>query len=264
VVVWLDVPDLRPEATNVTLPSHVALWEALLAVIRRHAEDYTPDQAERLLEIAQRESGVTLQDASVRADWAQVVRSWLGPACAAEADARALQTLGWQTDRLGRNWRDQRDRRSVNETRMRQREEQEVTTERALTAVGPDYAEAEVIREIHDGDDDEALNRLFHETSLVVFPDPSASWMRLTMDALAAGNTAALRMSREDFEREHPTLTDITRWLIFYRTTHELRKSAAATISLASRMEMARYVRDVHSTTARFDRILSIIRGECF
>jgi hypothetical protein len=192
VTVLMDLPDDRPEVSNVTLDSHVALWRVLQAGALQAADRCGDDDiAGELVDEAQRASGTTLHEASVRDHFVALLKTRILPVAIARATVHALSAEGYRVAAWGAHW-----------PRL--------------------YAEAEIGRGAIPVADE--LNRIFNATSVVAFPEPSPWAAQTALDALAAGSAAILRGSAEAFFHEQPGLMSLGPHLRFYRTRQELLK----------------------------------------
>ncbi|MGB2986527.1 MAG: glycosyltransferase [Phycisphaerae bacterium] len=189
VAVLMNLPDDRPEACNVELVSHVALWRALQASVKRNVDRYRNGIAEELLDEAQRDSGTTLSDAMVREHFLGFVRSRIAPATIARAAAEVLTAKSCHVWVWGHNW--------------------------------PSIGQGEEIRRgaIPVAD---ALNRIMNAAGVVLLPDSSPLAIQTALDALAAGAHVICRAPDEPFERAYPGLAGLAPHLHFYRTSREL------------------------------------------
>jgi hypothetical protein len=189
IAVLMDLPDDRPEASGVTLPSHVALWEALQTAAQQRADRYSNNLADEILEAAQRSSGTTLDESASREQFVTFLRTRIAPATVARG---AVQTLANNADEFaiwGSNWPaagDGNDRRR-----------------------GPMPSA-------------EPLNRIFNAAGGVILPWMSTTAVQLALDALAVGANVILRSTEESFLSEHPGLSSVAGFLSFYRTAREL------------------------------------------
>ena len=232
VAVLMDRPDDRPEASNVVLESHLSLWRALQSAVLRNPDRYRDEIADDLLEEAQRASGTTLHEGSVRDHFMALLKTRIAPACVARAAVDALIADGHRVAVWGAHW-----------TRVHR----ERTIARGAIPVGDD------------------LNRIFNATSIVVFPELSAWAVQTALDALAAGAYALCRFSAESFCREYPGLADLESYLHFYRSRHDLTEIVRSVRSVAGtpagRAEAARsIVLDKHTVSHRLQAITSRLR----
>ena len=191
IVVPVDLPDDRPEACNITLPSHIDLWRALQDTVARNVDGYRDDLAVELLEEAQRRSGTTLREAPIREHFVHLLRTRIAPAVIGRTTVRVLVASGHRPSVWGANWPT-----SGIETRV---------SSSALPA-------------------GEALNRVFNAARTVLIPFPSDGAVQLAVDALAAGATVILHMSNARFTEEYPGLASLQAYFQFYASMHELHE----------------------------------------
>ncbi|MEW6252339.1 MAG: hypothetical protein AB1716_16995 [Planctomycetota bacterium] len=104
VVLVADLPDTRPGAWGVTHSTHRLLWERLRTILAREWERSKVPAAEGLLLRAERETGLELRDAELRAGLLRLVEHVLLPATYAEQVARALVRLAGGVAVAGRGW----------------------------------------------------------------------------------------------------------------------------------------------------------------
>jgi len=229
----MDLPDDRPEACNVTLPSHMALWRALQSAVRRNADGYRDALAGELLDDAQQESGTSLADPQVREHFVTLLRIRIAPATLARTSVETLLAQDCRVAVWGDNW--------------------------------PEFgAESDIRRgPIPTG---EGLIELLRTARVVVLPDTSAWSVQTALDALAAGTAVVCRAADAPFEREYPELADLTRYLHFYRSQRgladlvhrlslpvrtESRESREARLSVAARHTVARRLQFIVDTLRR-------------
>ncbi len=189
IAILMDLPDDRPEASGVTLPSHVALWEALQNATLQRADRYSDDLADEILEAAQRSSGTTLDESASRSQFVTFLRTRIAPPTVARAAVQALATQGDDFAIWGSNWL------AAGEGNDRRR--------------GP----------MPSG---EPLNQTLNAAGGVILPWMSTTAVQLALDALAAGADVILRSTQESFLSEHPGLSSVAGFLSFYRTAREL------------------------------------------
>ncbi|MCK6457393.1 MAG: hypothetical protein L6Q92_12805 [Phycisphaerae bacterium] len=103
-VLVADVGGTDARAVGLTLTSHVALWNELVAVVERVAGACTARDAERLLRDAEHRSGVSLDDADVRTEFVRRVREFLIPTLVNRAIVHALQGANIEADVYGEGW----------------------------------------------------------------------------------------------------------------------------------------------------------------
>ena len=189
VAILMDLPDHRPEACDITLASQLTLWRALQEVVAQNTDRYRDNIAEKLLDLAQRDSETRLQDPKVRRHFVSLIQARIAPAMIARAAAERLSRAGCRVVVWGRNW--------------------------------PQLTEAQ---EIHRGPipTGEALNVVFNTARVVLLPDSSPAGVQTALDALAAGTQVVCRRPDRPLEEEYPALIDLVPYLYFYRSSREL------------------------------------------
>ncbi len=260
VAILMDLPDDRAEACEVTLPSHVLFWKALGEVVSKNIDRYTEGQADEFVERAQRASGVTLEDEGIRGHFANLVRSRIAPACRGRAAAHAVATTGCRFAAWGLNWQSAlpggHDLETPGGPSLQRWGTQSGDANHSPTSKdtghpdgsatepraewNPDLSGARAKMQSQEGapnahghtDDWEVvrgvipvgkqLNELFNATRIVVLPDFSATALQTALDALAAGVRVVCHAPDEPFEKTHPDLQPVARYLHLYRTRREL------------------------------------------
>jgi hypothetical protein len=197
VAVLADLPVATPEASNIHLASHVALWDGLWQVLKRRmtGEGYRGEQAEEALAEAEKRSGVTLRDPSIREHFIELFHLNMLPVMLAQVAARGLADAGHQLGVWGRNW------------------------EPLPGGGGVDVRRGPIPRGA-------ALNRLFNAVGVVLLPVPSPEATQMALSALASGTRVLSRAPDQSFEVEYPGLADLAPHLNLYRTADELREAA--------------------------------------
>jgi hypothetical protein len=228
IAILMDLPDDRPEASGVTLPSHVALWEALQNATLQRADRYSDDLADEILEAAQRSCGTTLDESASREQFVAFLRTRIAPATVARAAVQALATHGGEFAIWGSNWPaagDGNDRRR-----------------------GP----------MPSG---ERLNQTLNATGGVILPWMSTTAVQLALDALAAGANVILRSTQESLLSEHPGLSSVAGFLSFYRTGRELTDTVRRMRSLGkTRQERAEAaVAEIQANHSVTNRLIAIV-----
>jgi hypothetical protein len=189
VVVVADLPDDRPEAADVQLSSHVSLWRALQAVLRERADGYRESTADSFLEDAQKRSGVSLAEPSVRDLFLACLRTRIAPAAAARHIVERLAEAGLEVHVFGQGW----------EGRGAPR-----VSICGVLPTGP-------------------LRQKALETSAwLVLPTLELHRFEIALEALAYGVAVALRAGPTPVAEEHPGFDDVAGALAVYRTSAEL------------------------------------------
>lgn len=104
VVVCGDRADLSAAACGIVQPTHVQLWEALLAVTQRAVQRGASIDAEALLRAAQDAAGVVLGLDALRTHFQRLVTHALAPTLTLDAVSDALLASGMIVAAIGRGW----------------------------------------------------------------------------------------------------------------------------------------------------------------
>ncbi len=248
VTVLMDLPDDRPEACNITLASHVALWHALKEVAKRSADSYHGDLADQLVEQAQAESGIGLKDPEIRQHFSALLKARIAPAAMARAAVETLVATGYNVAGWGCNWLPTPPEPQASACAE--------TPPVSQLAACPSSGLLPV------GD---SLNELFNAARIILLPDSSAWAIQTALDALAAGACIICRRPDEPFDRQHPTLAGIAPYLHFYRNSTELldtvRRLAAPGDAQADENDAARrVVLSEHTVAKRLQTIVETVR----
>ena len=232
VAILMDLPDDRPAAVNLTLASHLALWRAIHTAVQANVDRYEDALADELLDRAQKDSGTTLRDASIREQFADLLRTRIAPAHLGRHAAKALIADGYKISVWGENWPE------------------------------PWKAEGVWPGPIPN---DEALNRLFNAVGLVILPGSSLADVQRALDALAAGARVVCRAPDEPFGRQHPGLASVAPYLHFFRASKELtdlvREMRSNADSAVEQVAAAQtIVRREHTVSTRLRAIVDCLR----
>ena len=258
VAVMMDLPDDRPEVGGITMPSHVALWRALQDRVLCEADRYDNENAESVLEQAERASGTTLTERGIRDTFAAMLRSRIGPATVARSLAQTLVKKGRRIGLWGVNWP-------------------------AMGRGGgwprsPDLGEDVRRGPIPVG---AALRGVIHPGELVVLPWFSAAAVQTAVDALVSGAVVVIRGSEAAFAVEYPDLAAVACFIRFFRTGEELVELVNGVMAdrdrffgapafmpgfrnpgiyAGVRRDARRLVLAEHTVAARVERIAQLIR----
>ncbi len=249
VAILLDLPDDRAEACGIEQTSQVELWNRLREIVLRRADDYRHNDANGFLDDAQRQSGTTLQDPTVRARFVEMLRSRIAPAALARTAAGTLLKNGIRVAIWGHNWPRCGGRGESCSGRG----------DDASSELGPDARRGPV----PSGD---ALNTVFNTATVVLIPGCSPAAVQTALDALAAGANVILRRPDEPFDRLYPDLASLVPLLSFYTTTSTLMDTltmlSAPPGSADDPREAARsVVRREHTVSRRLSAIVETLRG---
>ncbi len=248
VAVLMDLPDDRPEACNITLASHVALWHALRKGAKRSADRFHSDLADELVDQAQRETGIDLKDPIIRQHFSTLLNARIAPAAMARAAVNVLVTNGYHVAVWGCNWSPAPP--------------EPLASARADTPPVPQLAACPCSGLIPVGD---SLNQLFNGSRIVLLPESSSWAVQTALDALVAGACVICRRPDEPFDRQHPTLAGLSPYLHFYRSSTELldtvRRLTARDDAATEENDAARtMVLSEHTVAKRLQTIVETIR----
>ncbi len=230
--VMMDLPDDRPEASGVTLPSQIALWEAMQRIVLRDADRYDDSTAGEVLARAQEECGTALSDEGVSGMFLSLLRSRIGPASVARAMASALVRRGSAVSLWGEHW--------------------------PAMGRGGDGRRGPIPRS-------DEMETAVGNALLVVLPWYSRASVQLAVDAMGRGAVVAMRGSHEVFARGYPDLAVAGQSVNFFQRGDELTKLADAVRSDESRfaeeaMDGMREVMAKHTMECRLGQIVERIR----
>lgn len=236
IAVLMDLPDDRSAACGIHLPSHVRLFEIVGRKARARARRLGVIDVEALLTESQRESGVTLRDAGVRAHFLEIVRWRIAPCATARATVEALTRHGFSVGAWGALW-------ELDETL--------VGLSRGRLPAG------------------DALNTLFNTVRAVVFPSSAPQAVQMALDAMAAGTPVLLGGAAESIEHQHPDLVGLIGRLHCYETSRELAVNVRRVLDAVesgtyTRDEVRSWVVEEHTTSRRLSEILATLRSREF
>lgn len=194
VAVIADLPNDTPEAAGLTLASHLTLWRALRGVAAERVGGYDDAALEELAEMAQKRSGVELQDREIRSQFVEWLRSRIMPAALARASVDTLRESDHRFRVWGINWQDE------------------------------EHLEDRYAGPIPHG---RARHKLLTGTRVVVLPTTGMAAVQTALDALAMGRRVVWRMRREQVDREFPTLAVVSPYIHFYQSKAELGEMVA-------------------------------------
>ncbi|MHC4090123.1 MAG: glycosyltransferase family protein [Planctomycetota bacterium] len=104
VAVLADAIDLRPQTANITLASHVRLWNELCNAVGRSIGTWREEGVPRVLERAERVTGTKLTDPHLRDRFADLIRSRLVPTMLARSAIERMVRAGLDVAVWGRGW----------------------------------------------------------------------------------------------------------------------------------------------------------------
>ena len=232
ITVIMDVPDDRPEACGISLPSFKILFEALKTIAISRWGIGAPNSADELLAAAESQSGVHLREAAVRDEFHRLFLSHITPAAIARTFAKALMELSDSIVFWGTGWKS--------------------GTGPAIGASGP----------IPTGDTRLAA---LQRTRVAVFPHGSGRYIEFMLDALAAGVCVVRGASVERFEDEYPVLIELAPFLHFPSSVVDLRelvrrRLADQGLRHAEACKAGRMVLSRHTLPHRLADVFAVIR----
>ena len=232
LAVLMDLPDDRVEAVNLALPSHRALWRAMQAVVSKNTDRSPDTPAERLLELAQRQSGTTLREDDIRSQFVHLLRTRIAPACAGRAAVEAVVARGWNVSVWGTDWAHHVPRKGL---------------WRGSIPVGKAFA------------------RLLDDVDVVVLPTLTVEAVQSALDALSMGTHVVCRASSEPFMREYPGLEAVKPYLCFYQRRAELADAVSRLLidwfGWQDRVRAAReLIRKKHTVSSRLRAMADHVR----
>jgi hypothetical protein len=202
VAVLADGADLRPAAANITLASHVRLWEQVRVVAAGSIDQGRDDLASRVLDRAGKECGVHLSDADVRSRFIEVIRRRLVPTLAVHTTVERLAEAGLRVALGGRHW----------ETHNR--------VKHLVRGPIPDAAGRRLI---------------YNGSRVVACPVFDDATVRMVLECLAAGGCPVYRSPEAPPSQLHPQLQDVLTAVpsasslnVLVRRSGELAADAAA------------------------------------
>lgn len=226
VVVLADLPADGAKEMNLTLPSQVALWEAMGEETRKEIEREGTTNAKDVLANAEKRSGTTLSDAGLRTAFEEMIATVIEPAARARACVAALLAAGRTVAVYGHGW----EREDLPEGTYR----------------GP----------IPDGD---SLCKVFLRAQTVVFPVESDVAIQSVLDALATGAHVVIGASDQPLSSTYPGLGDALAFVATYRVDGELVRKLPGT-DAPRQAEAATLVASTHNTSDRLRQIVSRVQ----
>jgi hypothetical protein len=233
VVVMMDLPDDRPEAAGVTLPSHIALWKALQQEVLHRCDRFAAGDIGDVLRAAQQSSGTMLTDPSLTASFEGWLRLRIVPATMARSLGLALVKNGLQPDVWGQHW--------------------------PLVGRGRDLRHGPI-------PSGESLHSHLNRPSWVVIPWFSHAGVQLAVEAMARGSVVVMRGTRDSLIAEYPALVDLADSICWFSTAGELVSTLRGLIVRHERVAetsriVARRIRAEHTVIARLRGLIGIVRA---
>jgi hypothetical protein len=228
-VVLMDLPDARPEALSLTLPSHLALWDSLLEIAKLPNEPMSEGCVERWFQRAERQSGTILTDPGVRSRFLELARETVLPLAWGWQVVHGLRQAGWSAEFFGANW---------------------------SSLVPPESVGGPIP---WSGDWHELLKR----GEWLIFPDASPRYARMVLDALLAGLRAVVGTTRDEWDRRYTALREVALHLDFFASASGLstllRRAQAEDPQdrLRRRREARAVIERAHRVTHRLQSLAS-------
>lgn len=104
IVMQMDLPDARPAACGIDLPSHLRLWQSATQSALAHLDQPDDAAVRAALDAAQRVTGVHLREQTVQEHFRHLIRHALLPALRARVAAEALVSRSTSVQLRGRHW----------------------------------------------------------------------------------------------------------------------------------------------------------------
>lgn len=228
-----DLPNDTPEASGISLPSQVTLWNALREAVARRPDRYSSARAEDFLVEAERTSGVQLRDEEVRAAILQRARLCVGPARVTRAAVEALRRPGQRVDVWGANW--------------------EPFARDEVVLRGPTPA-------------GEELRDLLRGVRVLVLPRVSVEAVQVGLDALAAGVPVVCQIPEGGFENAYPGLEELVPFMYLYERSGQIAGTVERVLhdpeaSQREALAAAALVAERHTLTARLRTLYAAVQA---
>ncbi len=227
IAVLMDLPQDSAATMNLTLPSQVALWEAMREETQAAVELVTTVSDSSILRKAEKRSGTALSDASLRETFEELIATVLRPAARARACVESLREAERRVTVFGSGW----DRENLPES--------------AIGGPIPDSAD---------------LCKIFQHAQTVVFPVASDTAIQSALDALATGAHVMIGASDEAISSAYPSLCDVFKFIATYDTTNELA-SLLPNADAPRQVDAASFVASKHSFSSRLRQVVSHVQA---
>lgn len=223
LVVAPDIDD-RTQSLNVTLPSHIRLWNRLRELVGDEPADTDSARAASLVRQAQRDVGMSGDDANIIEFFSRVFRERIAPA---EQSQIAVNFL-----------------RSFEPATATFTSRQFIPIVRQLRAISA-----------HAHERSEAIT----DRPLIVFPCQFAARTECMLEAVAAECAVVAFGAADLWLQEHPDLADLSPAITFYHRPAKLSSAVrmAQRSSSITRADIAHRVRSAHTLAHRLQTILS-------
>lgn len=230
--VLMNLPDDRPEAAAITLPSQIELWRAMQKEMVRRADKFSMEDAAAALKSAQDSIRTNLADAELIRIFEEWLRRRIAPASIGRSVGLALVKGGLRAEVWGHNW--------------------------------PEMGRGGDIRRgpIPSAD---RLYDLLRSSSCVVLPWDSHAAVELAVESLAHGNFVFMRGRQQDFSEQYPGLAEISGAIQWFRATGDLITMLRNVMKDGDRhseraRSTARLIRERHSICARYELLREALR----
>lgn len=230
--------DDRPQTLNVTLPSHVRLWQRLRELARAGSETGPRDTAEWVRQ-AMGDVGMTADDDAAIRFFAQAFEERIGPAHQIQSALTELQrgdpSAVVRSPEAFRRWA-QNSFRAAPQCRVG-------TAHQPILRAAP------------------VKERQMH--SLAVFPCDFNERFACILGALANGIVVVVREVRNKWERDYPGTADLLPAIFFFQSRVELMAAmqSAAQVSSEQREKIAHDVHANHTMTNRLEYMVTLLRS---
>lgn len=223
VLVAPEIDD-STQSLNVTLPSHIRLWNRLRDMVADQPADVDSVRAAALVRLAQRDIGMSGDDANIIEYFSRIFLERIAPA--------------------------EQSRIAVNCLRSCEPATVTFTSGQFIPIVRQTRAKS-----VHACERSEALT----DRPLIVFPCPFAARTECMLEALAAECAVVVFGTTESWLREHPDLVELSAAFTFYGQSAKLSSAVrmAQGSSSITRAEFAHRVRTAHTLAHRLQAILS-------
>lgn len=174
--VLADGADLSPGAANITLSSHIRLWESVRDLTAKALGSWCDASVSQTLERAGSKSGVRLDDDEVRRQFGEVIRCRLVPTLQARRAVESLAGQGLEAGLWGDGW------------------ETHTSVSGLVRGAIPDAA---------------GRNLIFNSAPVVVLPVFRDDTARIVLECLAAGSCPVIRTPERPLADLHPQLCEV-------------------------------------------------------
>jgi hypothetical protein len=191
VAVFADLPDARPQACGLTMPSHVQLFEEVRSMVGRRIEGFSASEVDSLLTKAVRKTGIRLTDDVLRWQFIEGIQRRVWPRLIGEHLVRVMIDAGRRVSLWGSDWSAFRE-------------------DGLWHGSMPDA---------------EGLRALAGDVDVAVFPLPDEGTVQNMMDSMLGGVRVACLGDRESFDTGHPGLSSMSGEVMFSPSVGALIKT---------------------------------------